>query len=167
MTPDELALTLIASGDLTVDVDAGAVWRNGHRAEELIRNTGYGRVCVARRRGHARFAMAHRVVWLAAFGPIPPRLQVNHRNRVRWDNRIANLELVSPTGNMRHARGLGYERIAADSPADIALLREMQEAMRSGQMPDLTAMPKDCSPYGRKWDRRLTRHTGTQVASGR
>lgn len=38
----------------------------------------------------------HRVVWERYRGAIPPGVHVHHRNGNRTDNRIANLELVTP-----------------------------------------------------------------------
>jgi hypothetical protein len=40
-----------------------------------------------------------RIVWYAVNGPIPPGMQINHKNHVRHDDRIENLELVTPTQN--------------------------------------------------------------------
>ena len=116
-SPDELALAAIQAGRLVVDTTAGTITRHGHRAEHLDPRTGYGRVAVA---SPLRWAMAHRVVWIAQHGLIPGgrRTQLNHANRKRWDNRIANLELVLPQGNQLHWRGQHYERLTSDQYAE-------------------------------------------------
>lgn len=102
--PDLLALQAIQSGRIVVDPEAGAIYRrDGERAELVDKRTAYGRVHVYTR--PSCLAMAHRIIWIAVHGLIPGTLQVNHINRVRWDNRIANLELVTATGNARHWRG--------------------------------------------------------------
>lgn len=112
-TCDELALHLISTHQIRVDVEAGIIrtvasggiadrrGRNGYREMKLLGN---------------RLAQSHRVVWLAAFGPIPPgKWEINHRNRCRDDNRIRNLELVLPIGNQDHARGrVEYLRVGLD-----------------------------------------------------
>lgn len=47
----------------------------------------------------------HRVVWERHHGPIPPGFHVHHRNHVRDDNRIENLELLpAPDHGRLHAR---------------------------------------------------------------
>lgn len=43
--------------------------------------------------------LAHRLVWEAFNGPIPDGLEINHKNSVRADNRLANLELLTRSGN--------------------------------------------------------------------
>jgi hypothetical protein len=45
----------------------------------------------------------HRVVWEAFNGPIPDRLEVNHKNLDRSDNRLENLEIVTHQQNIQHA----------------------------------------------------------------
>lgn len=45
----------------------------------------------------------HRLVWEAFNGAIPGRLEVNHRNLVRDDNRLENLELLTHRQNVQHA----------------------------------------------------------------
>jgi hypothetical protein len=39
--------------------------------------------------------LEHRVVWTAAYGPIPSGLHVHHLNGDRADNRIDNLALLN------------------------------------------------------------------------
>lgn len=66
-----------------------------------------------RRRGYDNYTLsvenvqktfaAHRLVWEAFNGPIPPGAQVNHKNGEKRDNRLANLEVCSPSENTLHA----------------------------------------------------------------
>jgi hypothetical protein len=41
----------------------------------------------------------HRIVWENHNGPIPEGMQIDHINRIRDDNRIENLRLVTPQQN--------------------------------------------------------------------
>jgi hypothetical protein len=50
------------------------------------------------------------LVWEAFNGPIPDRLEVNHRNGNKRDNRLENLELVTRSQNMAHAYAAGLMR---------------------------------------------------------
>ena len=52
--------------------------------------------------GKVRRISVHRAVYEAFHGPIPRGLEVNHINTVRDDNRLENLELVTPSGNQLH-----------------------------------------------------------------
>jgi hypothetical protein len=38
----------------------------------------------------------HRKIWILNNGPIPKNYHVHHKNGVKFDNRIENLELISP-----------------------------------------------------------------------
>lgn len=59
---------------------------------------------------------AHRVVWEAFNGPIPSGMVINHKNGVKDDNRLQNLEVVTPGENTAHGfRVLG--RAAPNNPS--------------------------------------------------
>lgn len=61
---------------------------------------------MASRNGVYRRVSVHRAVWEAFNGPIPGRLEVNHKNLDRSDNRLENLELLTHQENVRHAHAL-------------------------------------------------------------
>lgn len=82
-------------------------WRNGvipctpRRAEG---NTMKGYLSIAAYWGGKQFrCCAHRLVWVHRFGKIPDGLTVNHKNGIKTDNRIDNLELATVAENTTHA----------------------------------------------------------------
>jgi hypothetical protein len=101
---DWIGSALLGLDLIRVDAVAGEIrWLNGERAERL-NSDNYGYVDTT---GDERCA-AHRIIWIAADGEIPPGMQINHINKLRWDNRRANLEIVSFGNNIRHAYGKPY-----------------------------------------------------------
>lgn len=58
--------------------------------------------------------LAHRVIWECVNGPIPAGLQINHINGVKRDNRIANLEMVTASENIRHSFRTGLQSTAGE-----------------------------------------------------
>lgn len=61
---------------------------------------GYIRVKVA-----GKLYMQHRYVWEKTYGKIPDGLDVHHKNGVKTDNRLENLELLSREDHRRHHSG--------------------------------------------------------------
>lgn len=132
-TPDEMGLRALADGTLTVDAETGAIYRDGQRAESPSQD-GYGIVSV----GHTTIG-AHRLVWLALHGPIPGDLLVNHINKRPWDNRPANLELVTRAGNWFHGAGEDYVGIGGNV-IDAEWIAKVRDLAESG---DVTAEALD------------------------
>jgi hypothetical protein len=52
--------------------------------------------------GERKDPLAHRLVWEAFNGPIPEEVEINHKNGIRSDNRLENLELLTRSENMKH-----------------------------------------------------------------
>jgi hypothetical protein len=59
--------------------------------------------------GVYRCLSIHRMLWEAFIGPIPGRLEINHKNLDRADNRLENLELVTHQENILHAHEIYSE----------------------------------------------------------
>lgn len=62
----------------------------------------YRRIQV-RFQGRVLTCMAHRLVYRALVGPIPEGLEVNHKNRCRWNNHPDNLEVLTGYDNTMDA----------------------------------------------------------------
>lgn len=62
---------------------------------------------------------AHRAVWMAFNGPIPAGMEINHKNGLRHDNRLANLEVCTRRENNLHKfRVLGYRSQGRGLPGE-------------------------------------------------
>lgn len=76
----------------------GVSWPKGHVHKDWAVPGGY-RQCRVNRKA----VMVHRLVALAWIGPQPtPEHQINHKNKVRDDNRPGNLEWVTCSENHKH-----------------------------------------------------------------
>jgi hypothetical protein len=121
---DWLASALLGRGLIRADAAAGELWwPDGTRAETLAVSL-YGYVHV-----NPCKVPAHRVVWISAEGEIPAPLQVNHINRRRFDNRRANLELVTFENNIRHAHGKTEYINYHDAVRELAALEPQPETI--------------------------------------
>ena len=80
-------------------------------------------------RGNRKSFLVHRLVWEAFNGVIPKGMWVNHKNGDKRDNRLENLDVVTPSQNLVHAyRELKCNRARGES-VHVALLNG--EAIRA------------------------------------
>lgn len=63
---------------------------------------GYSRVSLSKDRTSKRYRV-HRLVMLAFVGVCPPRFEVNHKNGIKTDNHLSNLEYCTASQNKRHS----------------------------------------------------------------
>lgn len=83
----------------------------------LTIGNGYWYVCT----GGLRREYVHRLVMLAWVGVPAPGIEVNHRNGNKGDNRLSNLEYVTPEQNKRHAWLNGFCDKEYRSVSDLSL----------------------------------------------
>jgi hypothetical protein len=57
-------------------------------------------------------------------------MQINHINGVKWDNRISNLEIVTPGENLAHAYRIGLASAKGDKNGRAIGKRRAQERQR-------------------------------------
>lgn len=65
------------------------------------KNNGYSHFCLWSG-GKPHWRLAHRLAWEAFIGPIPERMQINHKNGDKGDNSLDNLEVVTASENVLH-----------------------------------------------------------------
>ena len=92
-------------GMIKYDPDTGnfswAYWRFGLTNKTECGNinaNGYKCLCINRKKYYA-----HRVAWEIVHGEIPDGLDIDHKNGIRSDNRIANLRLATRSQNLSNA----------------------------------------------------------------
>jgi len=90
-------------------VATGKGSREGHVLRPALNHKGYPMVGLSKA-GKLRAFAVHTLVALAFLGPRPEGLQINHKNGRKNDNRVENLEYVTPRENIRHAIRLGLIR---------------------------------------------------------
>jgi len=71
-------------------------WRGGKEVGCYDKDTGYCRVGF-----QGKYYYVHRIVWEFHNGKVPKDMQIDHINGKRADNRIENLQLVTPRQNQQ------------------------------------------------------------------
>ena len=77
----------------------GKRWQEEKILKPKINEKGYQRVCLYKNGKHKYFQL-HRLVYEAFYGEIPKGMQVNHINEIKTDNRLENLNLMTPKENI-------------------------------------------------------------------
>lgn len=70
--------------------------RIGQPTGQALDRWGYNTICINRKK-----YKAHRLAWLYVYGSFPTK-DLDHINRIKTDNRIANLREVTPTENAQN-----------------------------------------------------------------
>lgn len=99
----EVAAFLGASLATASNIKRGLVWQGdtNARACKVTLLKGYAVVRLCRNAKYTHKTV-HRMMWEAFNGPISGRLEINHKNLNRSDNRLENLELVTHQQNAQH-----------------------------------------------------------------
>ncbi|MDP2983104.1 MAG: HNH endonuclease signature motif containing protein [Candidatus Latescibacter sp.] len=111
MKKEEFLCRLLAHGYLSLD-ENGRLHRHWDRQYgrdiytdiliDKIAESGY--MIAFLKLGDAQtMVRVHRLIWWYFFGEIPENMQINHIDGDRANNRLNNLEMVTPSQNLRHA----------------------------------------------------------------
>lgn len=109
-----------------VDPENGTVYGRLGAPIGSVHGDGYVRL---RRNSRADHQYAHRLIWETVFGPIPRGFHIDHLNGKKADNRICNLEAVSPSENVSRAVATGLAPSGEQKPGSkltAALVREIR-----------------------------------------
>lgn len=87
---------------------------------------GYLKVGLTLRDGRPRTFRVHTLVAEAFLGARPEGVDINHRNGIKTDNSITNLEYISRSENNLHAHALGLARPARGTSNVRATITEAQ-----------------------------------------
>lgn len=72
----------------------------------------------------------HRVVWETWNGSIPQGMHINHINQIKSDNKLSNLEMVTPSENQKK-RVLACGEQIHNSKATETIVREIRNSVES------------------------------------
>ena len=95
---DVFILSKIKSGDWIPSLDTGEVYSNTKKGflKTTVNHNGY--------RVIGKTTVSH-IIWVAANGPVPYGMQIDHINGNKQDNRLCNLHLVTASENQVLTRG--------------------------------------------------------------
>ncbi len=89
----------IRTGEWIPSLDTGEIYSNTKKGflKPTVNTNGYKLV--------SRLSVAH-IIWVAANGPVPYGMQIDHINGNKQDNRLCNLHLVTASENQILTRGV-------------------------------------------------------------
>ena len=103
-TLKQVAQFLSTSIPTAHSIKLGKTWVGNelHRPCKIVLLKGYMQVSLCKNGKYIRQAV-HRLVWQTFCGRIEGRLEINHKDLDRANNRLNNLELVTHQQNIQHA----------------------------------------------------------------
>lgn len=104
------------------------------------------------------FILAHRLVWIIFVGPTGNKI-INHKNGIKNDNRLENLELLTESENQKHAFATGLN-IVSESSRQASRKRMIENnpiKIKSGLTEeDVRNIRKSLTPYKRGADLKIS-----------
>ena len=92
------------------------------KLKENNHNRGYSQVTLFSPSGHSKIVSVHRLIALTWLDPNPDKKQVNHKNGIKTDNRVENLEWCTPQENSLHSywvlgkKNVGSKKFGKENP---------------------------------------------------
>lgn len=137
MTKDEYIAWNICEGNIIVDIENGKVYRTRgpggtklNEPKEMPGSDLNGYLCVNIRNGETKMqCRIHRIIWIAAHGVIPEGYVIDHINNDKKDNRLSNLQLLTPEENSHKAKADGLYLEKEDNP-NATLTNEMHDLIQ-------------------------------------
>lgn len=68
--------------------------------------------------------LAHRLIWVFFNGDIPEGLTINHKNGIKTDNRLENMELMTIGENVAHSHRVGLQDKRGEKHPNAKLKKE-------------------------------------------
>jgi hypothetical protein len=100
--PGYTAYEISSDGNVIRRVTASRRYKTGHTTKQRLHPNGYKHVNLVNDAGERKGLRVHRLV-AAAFIGDPGGLEINHKDGVKTNNRVKNLELVTGKENVAHS----------------------------------------------------------------
>lgn len=98
---------LYNNGKIEINFETGEVFsylsgKNKHLLN-CKHSSGYLQASSGDNRNNRNYILLHRLIWIISNGDIPEKMEINHINGIKDDNRLINLELTTKSGNGIHS----------------------------------------------------------------
>jgi len=106
-------------------------------------------------------ALAHRIIWTHLNGEIEDGLTINHKNGIKSDNNIDNLEVLTLSDNIKHAYRTGLaSNKGKNAKLNVSDVLEIRNLLRTteltqvkiGEMFNVSSQTINQINTGRKWN---------------
>lgn len=122
-----------------------SVFRAGKIMKSRLFENGYLRVCLIKN-GKGKGFACHVLVAMAFLKKYGKKNQVNHKNGIKTDNNLHNIEWVTGSENMRHAIETGLSKCIGEDN-HLAKLTEQQVIAMRNDLADGMTIPQIISKY--------------------
>jgi len=128
-------------GNVRRDVGGKGLCKDGRILKPRFNTKGYGKVLLSQE-GKTHNGFLHRLVSIA-FIPNPNNLeQVNHKNGIKSDNRVENLEWVSPSENVKHSLKNGLQPTKYSEIEILEVINLRNSGLTQQKISDLTGIER-------------------------